>query len=179
MWIDLLSMAAVGILVACMVFIIRRSLTKRDRTAPRWILPVTIGASMISYSVWNEYTWFDRITSSLPSAVAVVAQGERSSPWAPWTYLRPVTIRFIALDTRTRVQSELQAGLVLTELLLVERWQRTRRVPVAFDCHQARRADLLGDTHLTSTGKLENGHWQTMKADDPMLHAACQSPLPG
>ncbi|MDS1140630.1 hypothetical protein RE432_09285 [Pusillimonas sp. SM2304] len=178
MWVDLISMAAVGILVACMVFIIRRSLAKRGRTPPRWILPAAIGAGMISYSVWNEYTWFGRITAGLPSGVAVVAQGERSAVWAPWTYLHPVTIRFIALDTRARVESEHQAGLVVTELLLVERWQRTRRVPVAFDCHRASRADLLGDTHLTSTGKLENARWQAMKSDDPMLLAACQNPLP-
>jgi hypothetical protein len=178
MWVDLISMAAVGVLAACLLFIIRHALKRGRRSLPRWILPAAVGASMIGYSIWNEYSWFDRITSSLPSTVAIVGQGERSAFWAPWTYAVPVTVRFIALDSRVRVQSEQSPGLVLTELLLVERWQPTRRVPVAFDCHQARRADLVGDAQIKPDGTLKGTQWQAMEPDSPMMRVVCQSTHP-
>jgi hypothetical protein len=175
MWIDILAMAAVGILAACTLFIIKRSVTRRGRSFPRWILPAAIGAGMIGYSVWNEYTWYDRVTSSLPSTVAVMGHGERSAPWAPWTYIWPVTVRFIAMDARQRLESEVRTGLYVTELLLVERWQPTRRVPVAFDCQNGRRADLLGGARIDAQGLLVGAQWQSMDVDSPMLRAACNT----
>jgi hypothetical protein len=178
MWADLISLAAVGVLAACLLFIIRHTLKRRGRNLPRWIMPAVVGASMMGYSVWNEYSWFGRITSSLPSTVAIVGRGERSAFWAPWTYTMPVTVRFVALDSRVRVQSEQRPGLVLTELLLVERWQPTRRVPVAFDCHEARRADLVGGARIEPDGTLEGARWQAMEPDSPMMRLVCQTTLP-
>lgn len=178
MWVDLLSMGAIGVFAACMVFVARRSAGKRGRLLPRWTMPAVIGASMIGYSVWNEYSWFERITSALPESVTVVSRGERSAPWAPWTYLSPVTVRFVALDTRMRAHSQERPGLVLTELILVERWQPTRRVAVAFDCEHGKRADLRSGTRISPDGTLEGSHWETIEADSPMLRAACQPSLP-
>ncbi len=178
MWADLLSMAAIGIFAACLVFIVRRSTGNWGRSLPRWIMPAVIGASMIGYSVWNEYSWFDRITAALPESVAVVSEGQRSAPWAPWTYIKPVTIRFIAMDTRMRAYSGHHAGLVLTELILVERWQPTRRVAVAFDCERGRRADLRSGSHISPQGMLDGSRWESMKPDNPMLRAACLPSVP-
>lgn len=176
MWADLLSMAAIGVFVACIVFIVRRTLNGKGITTPRWLMPAAIGASMISYSIWNEYTWFDRIRSSLPNTVNVVGQGERTAFWAPWTFIKPVTVRFIAIDTRNRVFSQERQGLVLTELLLVERWQPTRKVAVAFDCTVNKRADLGSGAQISPDGSLAGASWQAVEAGDPMLLAACSSP---
>lgn len=174
MWVDLISMAAVGVFAACMVFVVRRAIVKRGRNLPRWIMPAAIGASMIAYSIWNEYSWYGRITAALPDSVTVVSHGERSVPWAPWTYALPVTVRFVAMDSRMRAVSEERPGLVLTELLLVERWQPTLRVPIAFDCPQARRADLIGSARLLPDGTLEGTRWESVPPDDPTLRAACR-----
>jgi hypothetical protein len=178
MWADLLSMIAVGAFAACMVFIVRRSLNKRGRRLPRWIMPAAIGATMITYSIWNEYTWFDRITAGLPDSVEVVGQGQRTAFWAPWTFISPVTVRFIALDTHARARSDQRPDLVLTELLLVERWQPTRKVAVAFDCATGRRADLGKGASVRPDGTLLGSHWESMNADDPMLRAACRPEQP-
>lgn len=178
MWADFLSMFAVGAFAACMVFIVRRSMNKRGRAVPRWIMPATIGASMIIYSIWNEYTWSDRIQAGLPASVAVVGEGHRTAFWAPWTFIKPVTVRFIALDTRARVRSEQRPELVLTELLLVERWQPTRKVAVAFDCAQNKRADLSSGATLRPDGTLLGTQWQSMETNNPMLRAACQPEQP-
>lgn len=173
MWVDLISMAAVGILSACILYVIRRSVARQGRRLPRWMFPILIGSSMIGYSIWNEYSWFDRITAQLPPAVAVVGQGQRSDAWAPWTYLWPVTTRFIAMDTRQRVMSSQRPGLVVTELLLVERWQPTRKVQLAFDCHKRQRADLPGSARIEADGTLQGSQWQAVTPEDPMLRAAC------
>ncbi len=178
MWVDLLSMAAIGIFAACLVFIIKHLLRRRGKSAPRWAMPAVIGLTMIGYSVWNEYTWFDRITSALPPTVEIVGKGQRSAFWAPWTYLQPVTVRFIALDTRARIQSTERPGLVLSELLLVERWQPTRSVPMAFDCHHGRQATLAGGARIDADGTLEGAQWQAVAADSPALRVACRPTLP-
>src|SRR5690554_2906613 len=173
MWVDILAMAAVGILAACMVYITRRSLARRGRRLPRWALPAVIGSCMIGFSIWNEYSWFTRISSQLPTTVAVVGQGQRSDFWAPWTYLWPVTTRFMAMDMQNRVASRQLPGLVVTELLLVERWQATRKVHLAFDCHERRRADLFGQARIEADGTLSGAKWQPVAPDDPLLRAAC------
>lgn len=175
MWADLISMAAVGILAACMIYILRRSLSRRGRQLPRWILPALIGSSMIGYSVWNEYSWFSRISSQLPPSVAVVGHGQRSDAWAPWTYLWPVTTRFLAMDTRNRVASTQHPGLVVAELLMVERWQPTRRVQLAFDCQNSRRADLPTSARIEPDGTVLGTQWQTVTPEDPILRAACSA----
>lgn len=173
MWADILSVAAIGILAACLIYITRRQLKRRGRKLPGWALGASIGACMIGYSIWNEYTWFDRISAGLPSSVTVVSQGQRSAAWAPWTYAWPVTVRFIAMDNRQRVVSTERPGLVVTELLLVERWQAVRTVQLAFDCHHARRADLHGGARIDADGALTGARWQAVEATDPMLRAAC------
>lgn len=174
MWADFLSMAAIAVFAACLVFIVRRSLRRKGIEPPRWIMPAVIGASMIGYSIWNEYTWFDRMTSRLPDTIAVVGQGERSAFWAPWTHLYPVTVRFVAVDTHNRLRSEERPDLVVTEILLIERWQPTRKVSVAFDCSHARRADLHGAARIEPDGTLEGAEWQAMDPASPMLVTACQ-----
>src|SRR5690606_1941664 len=104
MWGELVAMAAVGVLAACLVFIFRHRLKRSGRQLPSWITPAVIGAGMMAYSIWNEYSWFGRVTASLPPTVAVVGEGQRRVVWAPWTYVLPVTVRFVALDSRVRVQ---------------------------------------------------------------------------
>lgn len=178
MWVDLLSMAAIGIFAACLIYIVRHTMRRAGRSAPRWLMPAVIGASMIGYSVWNEYSWFDRISSALPPSVAVVGTGARSAFWAPWTYVRPVTVRFMAMDTRNRVESAERPGLVVTEVLLVERWHPTRSIPMAFDCRQKLGADLIGGAHIDANGGLEGAQWQSLDADSPVLRAACGAAIP-
>jgi hypothetical protein len=131
MWADLLSLVVTGAFAACLVFIAGRLMKRRGKTLPRFIMPAAIGLSMLVFSVWNEYTWYGRMTTNLPQTVMVVGSGSRSVPWAPWTYVKPVKVRFVALDQADMLHSEARPGLVQTRLYLVERWQPTRVVNVA------------------------------------------------
>lgn len=173
MWVDLLSMLATGALTACFVFIVTRTLRKRGITVPRWVMPALIGASMITYSIWSEYTWFDRVEASLPHQVVVISTGERSVPWAPWTYLAPVTIRFVALDGTQLQTSEERPGLIRTRLLLVERWGPTHTVHIAVDCPSHRWASLPPGASINADGTLTGSNWQEIMSSDPLYKAAC------
>lgn len=175
MWVDLLSMMAVAALAACLVFILGRFLRKSKRTLPRWIMPAAIGVTMIAYSVWSEYSWFTRMQSALPQNVVVLSTGPRSAPWAPWTYLAPVTVRFVAMDTHAVTRSEQKPELVRGQLLLVERWQPTRMVTVAFDCASHLRADLVGRATLAADGTLSGTQWHPVAPTEPTLRAACNA----
>ncbi|PLC54843.1 hypothetical protein CR155_05115 [Pollutimonas nitritireducens] len=175
MWVDLLSMLATAVLAACLVFILGRFLRKSKRKLPRWAMPAAMGCSMIAFSIWSEYSWFTRMQAALPQNVVVLSTGERSAPWAPWTYAAPVTIRFIAMDTHAISRSEQKPQLVKGHLLLVERWQPTRTVAVAFDCAAHLRADLMGNATLAADGVLSGAQWQAVAPTEPALRAACKS----
>ncbi|MBC2770126.1 hypothetical protein [Pusillimonas minor] len=174
MWADFIAMLAIAALAACIVFIIGRFMRRSGRQLQRWVMPAAIGASVIAYAVWNEYTWFSRLESALPNHIVVVGTGERSAPWAPWTYLAPVTVRFVAVDTQAIARSESRPELARTELYLIERWQPTRTVAVALDCKQQLRADLGGAANLSPDGTLTGAQWQPANDDTALLRAVCR-----
>lgn len=173
MWADFIAMLAIAGMAFCMVFIAGRFLKRSGRTLQRWVMPATIGFCVLTYAIWNEYTWFSRLQKALPEHVVVTGTGERSAPWAPWTYLAPVTTRFVAVDTRSLIRSEMRPELVKTGLLLIERWQPTRVVNVAFDCLKGLRADLGNQATLSAEGTLTGAQWQPASEDTRLLRVVC------
>ncbi|MBC7138008.1 MAG: hypothetical protein H5U17_04525 [Defluviimonas sp.] len=171
MLIDLISLIALGALIACVYVAVNRMTGRR---LPRWLLPAALGAGMIGFAVWNEYTWYSRVTAELPESVAVVLPVRESSFWRPWSYVVPMVTRFIAVDRGAVMRSAQRPGLVRTDAILVQRWTPTQRVPVAFDCTAARRADLAGGADLAADGTLTGGDWVALAPDDPFMLAACQ-----
>lgn len=171
MLIDIVSLIAIGAAIAGVYVVVNRLTGRR---LPRWLLPASLGAAMISFAVWNEYTWYGRVTAALPESVAVVMPVKESSFWRPWSYAVPMVTRFIAVDTAAVMRSADKPELVRTDAILVQRWTPTQRVPVAFDCGAGRRADLAGGAELAADGTLTGGDWVMLPPDDPFMLAACQ-----
>ena len=171
MLIDIVSLIAIGAALAGTYVAVNRMTGRR---MPRWLLPASLGFAMITFAVWNEYTWFSRVKAALPETVEVVLPVKESSFWRPWSYAVPMVTRFIAVDTAAVQRSAEAEGLVRTEAILVQRWAKTQRVPVAFDCTAARRADLAGGAQLAADGTLTSGSWVALPPDDPFMLAACQ-----
>ncbi|MEI4473266.1 hypothetical protein [Frigidibacter sp. MR17.24] len=169
MLIDFIAMIAVGAFIVGVYLLANRLMGRR---LPRWLMPAAIGWAVISFAVWNEYTWFPRVRAALPDSVAIVQPVRESNPWRPWTYVAPVVTRFVALDRGAVERSAARPDLVRTEALLVQRWAGTQRVPVAFDCAGGARAELVAAT-LSPDGTLTGGSWSHVGTDDPMLAAAC------
>lgn len=157
--VELLGVIAVGIGTAAVLFALLHALRIAGLTLPRWLLPAGIGLAMIGYSVWNDYSWYGRALDRLPEGTEVLLVGEQRQPWAPWTYLAPMTVRFAALDP-TSIRSG-EGGVRIAEIMLVERRGQTLVVPQDFDC---------GGGMIRPA----RGEWTRAQPDDPAFAAVCQ-----
>ncbi len=156
--VELLGVIAVGVGAAAVLYAAMHALRKAGVTLPIWLLPAGIGLAMITYSVWNDYTWYGRALARLPQGTQVLMVGEDSQPWAPWTYVAPLKIRFAALDPAT---IETDGSLRRAQIMLVERRGQTLVVPQEFDCEGGRIKPAHGD-------------WVAAGADDPAFAAVCE-----
>ncbi len=171
MLMDFLSTVAAGGGAACVVYIFNH-LTKH-RYLPRWAMPAAIGLGMVCFAIWREYTWFDDVTAQLPPEVVVALAPEDQMFYRPWTYLRPLHLRFVAVDLTGAVRSVSDPSMLVASAVVIERWTATQRVPMAFDCAGFRRADLFEGATIGEGGTLVGADWLDVGADDPLVRAAC------
>ncbi|MDF3607719.1 hypothetical protein PE067_17185 [Paracoccus sp. DMF-8] len=156
--VELLGVIAVGIGAAAVLYAAMHALRKLGRIVPTWVLPAGIGLAMVSYSVWNDYAWFGRALDRLPDETQVLVVGRDSQPWAPWTYLAPVEIRFAAMDPATiRANAD---GTRHAQIMLIERRGATLVIPQDFDCEKG----LI---------RLPRSDWSPSGRQDEALRAVC------
>lgn len=158
MGVEILGVVAVGIGMAAVLYALRHAARRAGWQLPPWLLPAGIGLSMVIYSVWNDYSWYDRAVARLPEGAEVLMVGTARQAWAPWTYLAPVEVRFAALNPEA--VTELAEGHRHAQIMLVERRGQTLLVPQDFDC--ARR--LI---------RPARGDWAPAPAGDPAFVAVC------
>lgn len=176
MLLDLVATVTAGAGLAG-VAMLARQLPRRGEGS-RWLVPVAAGAGMLLFSAWNEYSWFARTTAALPAGVAILSAPADRSGLRPWTYLVPVTTRFLAMDRAGVAVSAADAAIRRAEVMIVERWVGTRRLPLAFDCRSGRQALLVEGTALAPDGTLSGASgWGAAPPDDPAQAAAC-APAP-
>ena len=167
---EILSIIAVAAGVAGLIHMGYRVFGRRP---PRWAMPLGAGLSMVTFMIWNEYSWMSRTVAELPSTVRVVETRTYTAPWQPWTYVIPRVDRFLAVDTADFRQHPDLPGYILTKSFRVKRNDATMIVQHLFDCKQGRRADLTPQTTFTDDGLPENPVWYDMTATDPLLAAIC------
>ena len=133
---DIIGMMAVGVGIAAALYAASHALRKAGVFLPRWIMPAAIGLGMLSFTIWNEYSWYGRVMGQLPASVEVLETGSGGKAWRPWAFVLPIVNRFAAIDRAglTAGADGLQRG----QVLFVERWQPTRYVTLDFDCAGAR-----------------------------------------
>ncbi|WGW02387.1 hypothetical protein [Tropicibacter oceani] len=133
---------------------------------PRWIVPVAAGLAMLAAAISNEYSWYGRTASSLPEGLVVAQTVENRAFWRPWTYVVPMTDRFVAVD-KVNIQTNANDDrLFLTSLYFFGRWRPVKSVEVMIDCAGGRRADpTFGDGSPPV--------WRDVGADDPIVFSVC------
>lgn len=171
MLMDLIATLAAGAGLVGFVIVARHLSGGR---MPKWTIPAAIGLGMLMFSIWNEYTWHYRTTSALPDEVIILTSPSDKVFYRPWTYIFPVSSRFAAFDGTGMVKSTENSNFRRGEVLLVQRWTPTKRVPLAFDCAGGRRADLIEGATLSPDGTLTGGDWQDVGTGDELQRAACQ-----
>lgn len=174
MLLDLIAAASAGfgMVGAVLIFgwVLRRV---AGISLPRWIVPASAGVAMLGFSIWNEYSWFGRVSAQIaPPVVVAIAPSERS--WLrPWTQLRPLTLRFVAVDLGGVRRSDTDADLRLVPVFVVSRWEPTRALTVAVDCALGRRADLAEGGASVPDLARRTLEWQDVGREDPIVLAAC------
>lgn len=145
---------------------------------PRWLVPAGAGLAMLIAAVSNDYGWFSRARAALPEGMEVALSVEQSALWRPWSYLAPLTTRFIAVDVATARRHPDHPDQVLTDLYLHARWSPPVRAPVLFDCAGARRADLIDGAEFGPDGAVVDAAWRRVNPDDDVLATACHGAPP-
>ncbi|CCQ72683.1 hypothetical protein [Magnetospira sp. QH-2] len=143
------------------------------RKPPRYVLPLVAGATALFYSIWDEYTWYDRTVAKLPGHIQVVESFETTGFWQPWTYYKPRINRFLALDKAQTRRNEKLPGLVMTEVILVKKLEATRIVNQLVDCRKAQFMDIAVSTSFDPDGRPTNPEWRAIEPDNSLFLAAC------
>jgi len=168
---ELIAVFAAGFCLAGLALTLRWLL--RGRT-PVWLVPVAAGLGMLGYAVWSEYTWLERASAALPPSVEIVSTNEVQAWYRPWTYVVPQVNRLIAVDRAELKRNPGHPGKVLAGVILMGRWEPTRKIGAMFDCPAARRADLVDGVRFDDTGALQGAQWIDLDAGDPLLTTVCR-----
>ena len=175
MLLEFIATIALGLGVAGLIMALNLLLGRR---LPRWFVPAGAGLAMILFLVYLEYSWAPRTAAQLPEGVIVTSKSSQTMWYRPWTYVRPLSLRMVVVDTRRNRTHPAWPERVMTTLVLFERWMPTREVPVVFDCERQRRADLHARVELGEDGRLDGADWISLDADDVALRSACSASRP-
>ena len=165
MWFNLIAVVVLGVAVAGSVMLVFKA---TGRKPPRWILPVAAGVAMLTYTFYNDYSWYSRTAGGLPDTVVVTDAYETSHPLQPWTYLVPFVDRFAAIDRESVVESPRRPDIVLADVILVQRYMPTRVAPMVFDCANGRRSDAVDVQGFDEAGDPIGARWRPLGEDDPL-----------
>jgi hypothetical protein len=159
-----------GFTVGGMVVFMRRVL---KLPLPTWMVPIAAAVAMLSYHVWQDYNWHTTVTKALPETVVVTQSYASKSPLQPWTYVVPRYTRFIAVDKATMQVNPNLPGMVLAEMVLVQRYNPAVVVRQIVDCKLGRNADLLQENPIDETGMPTGLTWRDLGLDDPKIAKVC------
>lgn len=143
------------------------------RTPPGWLIPATIGLSIIGAVTYMRYTWADTIIDRLPESVRVIETFRESAFYEPWTYLLPRITHFVAIDEATLAVHPQLKGVYLVEMVLVAEGNPTMSVPQVIDCIQGRRSSLRPDASLDPADLPETLDWQFGRTPPYLFEAVC------
>lgn len=175
MFLELIAAVVAGGFAAGIVTLLNRL---SGRRLPRWLMPVAAGIAMIGYTIAMEYSWFSRTSSALPEGIEVVSTHEASNFWRPWTYVTPVTDRFLAIDRGAIRTNEDVPNQRLVDLLSFGRWQKPGIAPMVVDCEGRRGAPMLDNVTIDASGAVENARWAPIPEDDTAFDIICKEIRP-
>lgn len=139
-------------------------------STPKWLTPVFAALGIFAFQIHQEYNWYAQTVSQLPKHVSVVKTIENTAWYRPWSYVKPQTVRFMAVDMQAKQTNQLKSNMYLVSLYLFERRMSTQHVPQVVDCQLSRRADYFS---TDKTPDLQALHWVALSHADPLLQTVC------
>lgn len=162
----LIAAATLGLLV----WALRRHFTG----LPKWSVPFAAAVGLVGFTIWSEYDWYSRVSAELPPEVEVVAVQDEAMPLRPWTYIAPITMRFVALDHRKTLAHPQKAGVRMVTLYSFARWKPVAEGLMAVDCLGDRQALVVEGVAISPEGELTGAEWTPAVTGDPLQAAACK-----
>jgi len=142
---------------------------------PRWVVPIAAGTAMLAMAISNEYGWYPRTARSLPEGLDVAATAESDAFYRPWTYVIPLVTRFLAVDMGSMRTNQALAAQHIVDVYAFARWEPVRKLGVAVDCADDRRADLVPGVTFAADGAIQGATWHRVGADDPIVRTVCEA----
>lgn len=177
MLVHLIASVLITAIVLVMVWAVYRT---RSRRMPGGMYPLVAALCLIGYGIYTEYTWESRTLAQMPASIRVVHEISRPSVFSPWAYLIPRTTQLSLVDTAALKTNKRQPGMVMTDMLIMQRLYPTVRLPMMIDCEKQARADLHGEQRFTRDGLPQGARWIPLEADHPLLRVVCETaPPPG
>ncbi len=163
MFLELIAVIVAGLAGAGGMLLLSRIAGDR---LPRWLVPVAAGCAMLAAAISSEYGWYGRTAGNLPDGLVVADQIDSPSWYRPWTYIVPMTQRFVAIDMENLQQNTQETSIFLADLYFFGRWRPVQSVEIMVDCAENLRADpTFGDGSAPV--------WRDVGAADPILSTIC------
>ena len=170
MAIELIAAIVAALTLAGIVYILRRW---TGEWLPKWAITLAGAVGLIGFTIWSEYDWFKRVSAELPQGVVVVWKSDAAMPLRPWTYLQPITTRFVAMDTNQLARHPANPALKMVTLYNFARWQSVKDGLMVFDCAGGRQVLVTQGVEITESGTLAGAEWVMAGAEDGFQKAAC------
>lgn len=163
---EFIATIAAGFALAGVALLMQHLAKLAKKKTPKWLVPIFAGIGMLFFQIHQEYHWYDQQTTSLPERMVVVKTIEDSAWFRPWTYLKPQTIRFMAVDKGNIQIYNDKPHIKLINLYLFERRMSTKTIPQLIDCQQKTRANSLQDLEVSA-------NWIKLTDTDELIKAIC------
>lgn len=170
MFLELIGTVFAGFAFAGIVMVLNKLTGGR---LPKWAAPVAAGVGMIAMTISSEYSWYDRTRGQLPDGLAIVEEIESRAIYRPWTYAVPFVDRFAAIDTVSVRTNESVPDQRLVDLYFFGRWAPVSKLPIAVNCAENSRANLVDGAEFATDGSLTNATWFKAETGDPIIEATC------
>ncbi len=167
----LLTTFAMGAIAAGAVYAIARPFGWKPPVA---IYPLAAAAGMLSYTIYDEYSWYERAAGALPTRLQVVRTYATSMPYQPWTYAIPRIYRFDAVDLGSTRVNPKAPDLQLVRLMRVTRNVSSEDVSVLVDCRNQRFAEIVAATKFGDDGVPTNASWQNLSDHESLKSTLCK-----
>lgn len=175
MFIHLIATLALGGLAAAFVFAFARTIGWKK---PGVAYPIAVALGMLSYSVYDEYSWFSRSSGELPGRLEVVRTYATSLPYQPWTYALPRVYRYDAADLASLRTNPTAPGQRLVLMKRITRNTSTVDVPIIVDCAKDRYAELTTATEFGDDGLPKNADWRSLTDHEALRRTICDVDVP-
>lgn len=141
---------------------------------PKWIVTFAAAAGLITVTLVLEYDWYPRTSAKLPEGFVIVETQTSSQALRPWTFVRPLTTSFLAMDRTKLAQHPERAELKVAPLFAFARWRNPQSALMVFDCAGLRRVYVTEGMQIGADGQLTGAEWTQLETEDALQKAACQ-----